>query len=223
MFDAGNNLPCHTSGNDSSDAATAAADDNWRVAIAWGRSLVSLAYEATTKSSPPPSPSSLISSPSSPRSHTQRYPPRSPLAAIAAMRMPGTAHSRASAQELLTYAADQFARGIFHMPHSLPHAARPQELFTLASEVLAVAERLDDAEARRRWATWADAVFHQMHMEADVDAWRARIAVARGRCWLAVGSARADEMEDALERDDMRVLQSKEAEDSRAALVMGEF
>ncbi|KAI0249667.1 hypothetical protein BJV78DRAFT_1129183 [Lactifluus subvellereus] len=216
VFDAGNNLPCHTGGNDSSDSA---ADDDWRVAIAWGRSLVSLAYEAT-KSSPPPSPSPLAHSPSSPRSHTQRYPPRSPLATIAALRMPGTAHSRASAQELLTYAADQFARGIFHMPHSLPHAARPHELFTLASEVLAVAERLDDAEARRRWATWADAVFHQMHIEADVDAWRARIAVARGRCWLAAGSARADEMEDALERDDVRVLQSKEAEDSRAALVM---
>jgi hypothetical protein len=219
VFSAGDNLPCHTSGNDSSD--TPAAADDWRVAITWGRTLVSLAYEAT-KSSPPPSPSSLFPpSPSSPRSQTQRYPPRSPLAAIAALRIPGIAHSRTSASELLTQAADQFARGIFHMPHCLPCASRPQELFTLASEVLAVAERLDDAEARRRWATWADTLFHQMHMEADVDAWRARIGVARGRCLLVIGSARADEMEDALERGDVRVLQSKDAEDARAALAMG--
>jgi hypothetical protein len=143
------------------------------------------------------------------------------------------AHSRASASELLTHAADQFARGIFHMPHHAAHgriddddddsstSCRPRELFTIGSEVLAVAERLNDVEARRRWATWADAVFHQMHMEADVDAWRARIGVARGRCWLVMGSVRADEMEDALERGDVGVLQSKEADDARAALAMG--
>jgi uncharacterized protein YjlB len=96
-------------------------------------------------------------------------------------------------------------------------------LFTLASEVLAVAERLDDAETRRRWAGWADAVFLQMHMEADVDAWRARVGVARGRCWLVIGSAHADEMEDALERGDSSVLLSKDAEDARAGLSSGEF
>ena len=217
VFDAGDNLPSHAISTDPCDD-TAGVDD-WRVAIAWGRTLVSLAYEAT-KSSPPPSPAS----PSSPRSPlTQRYQPRSPLAAIATLRMPGIAHSRSSATELLTHAADQFSRGIFHMPHNLPCSSRPQELFTLASEVLAVAERLDNVDTRRRWATWADAVFHQMHMEADVDTWRARICVARGRCWLAIGSARAEEMEDALERGDMCVLQSKEAEDARAVLVMGGF
>src|SRR6266566_4906625 len=150
------------------------------------------------------------------------------------IRPPGLSHAaRASASELLTLAADQFSRGIFHMPHNnhQPHhhhhpnnnnrssnnrislsspcsssspsspssseaaateaaaAQRPHILYTLSSEVLAVAERLDVAEARRRWAGWADAVFLQMHMEADVDAWRARLGVARGRCWLVIGSA----------------------------------
>lgn len=96
-------------------------------------------------------------------------------------------------------------------------------LFSIASDVLGVAERLGDAEARRRWAKWADEVFLQMHMEADVDAWRARVGVARGRCWLVVGSARVDEMEDKLERGDGSVLLSKEAEDARAGLSTGEF
>jgi hypothetical protein len=164
-------------------------------------------------------------------------------------RTPALLHAtRASAPELLTLAADQFSRGIFHMPHNnnpQPHpnnnstdtlspppssspsssgaAARRQNvLFSIASEVLGVAERLGDAEARRRWAKWADEVFLQMHMEADVDAWRARVGVARGRCWLVVGSARVDEMEDKLERGDGSVLLSKEAEDARAGLSTGE-
>jgi len=102
-------------------------------------------------------------------------------------------------------------------------ARRLHVLFTLSSEVLAVAERLDDADARRRWAGWADAVFLQMHMEADVDNWRARVGVARGRCWLVIGSARADEMEDTLERGDSSVLLGKEAEDAKASLSTGEL
>jgi hypothetical protein len=100
---------------------------------------------------------------------------------------------------------------------------RPHVLFTLASEVLAVAERLEDAGPRARWAAWADAVFLQMHIEADVDAWRAPLGAARGRCWLVMGSARADEMEDALERGQVGVLGSKEAEEARAGLGTGEF
>ena len=151
------------------------------------------------------------------------------------MHTPGFSH--ASPHELLTLAADQFSRGIFHMPHTpgsqscarartwapppLFAFSRPAELFTLASEVLLVAERLDGAEERRKWAAWADALFHQMHMEADVDTWRARVVSARGRCSLAIGSAHADELEDALERGDRGVLSSKEAEEARTALVAG--
>ncbi|KAH9986683.1 hypothetical protein BJV74DRAFT_844344 [Russula compacta] len=259
VFDAGENLPCQTSGgNNHHNNADGADDDdsekvnnNWRVAIVWGRTLVSLAYNATkqqhTRSSPSPSSSPLSatgmtttarrrSSPSSrvPPSPPPRYSPRSPLAAITALRTAGLAHhgrAAASAPELLTLAADQFSRGIFHMPHTTrmhtpddtTRCPRAHVLFTLASDVLAVAERLDDAELSRRWAAWADAVFQQMHMEGvDVadDAWRVRVAVARGRCWLVVGSARVEELEDALEREDLRVLMSKKAEDARAGFTM---
>jgi hypothetical protein len=208
VFDASDNLPSHTDG-----ATLTSPDhpDDWRMPIAWGRTLVALAHHLTkTKAGGPRSPPS----PSSPVSPSlQRFAQRSPLAAIAAMHTSGFAHPM-HAHELLTLAADQFSRGIFHMPHT---PSRQSELFTLASEVLLVAGRLDRAEERRRWAAWADAVFNQMHMEADVDAWRTRVVVARGRCSLAIGSARADELEDALERGDRRVLSSKEAEEARTA------
>jgi hypothetical protein len=255
VFNAGDNLPCQTNGKDVSSDATSA--DDWRVAIAWGRTLVALAYEATKQQSTPPSPATarpLTPRAQQPRPHNitlpppARFHPRSPLAAITALRSAGgLAHTRATPPELLTLAADQFARGIFHMPHaptpptptSTPTSThththmrtdthvrgaplRPHVLFTLASEVLAVAERLEDAGPRARWAAWADAVFLQMHIEADVDAWRAPLGAARGRCWLVMGSARADEMEDALERGQVGVLGSKEAEEARAGLGTGE-
>jgi len=169
-----------------------------------------------------------------------RYHPRSPLAAITALRTVGGAggslvHMRATASELLTLASDQFTRGIFHMPHSptpttttrAAHAAPPrrrqQVLYTLATEVLVVAERLENVAARARWAAWADALLLQMHMEADVDAWRVRVGAVRGRCWLVIGGARADEMEDALERGEVSVLASKEAEEARTGLNTGEY
>ncbi|KAI9440878.1 hypothetical protein H4582DRAFT_1811523, partial [Lactarius indigo] len=237
VFDASDNLPSHTTG----DSFTNDHPDDWRLAIAWGRTLVALAYDLTKSNGAPHPPSPT--SPSSPLSPShQRFAQRSPLTTIAAMRTPGFAlPTHASAHEILTLAADQFSRGIFHMPHTPPgtpshsHAprvrawgspplpslcsfSRPSELFTLASEVLLVAERLDGAEDRRRWAAWADAIFHQMHMEADVDTWRARIVSAAGRCWLAIGSAHAEELEDALERGDRGVLGSKDAEEARTAL-----
>ena len=229
VFDAGDNLPSHTVGDSFN---TSDHPDDWRMAIAWGRTHVALAHHLTKSKGRPPSPLPPPS-PSSPLSpSSQRFAQRSPLAAIAAMHTPSFAHpGNASAHELLTLAADQFSRGIFHMPHTPPPPSSPSsfgfsrqsELFTLASEVLLVAERLDGAEERRKWAAWADAVFNQMHMEADVDTWRARVFAARGRCSLAIGSARADELEDALERCDRRVLGSKEAEEARTALATGVY
>ncbi len=91
-------------------------------------------------------------------------------------------------------------------PGAAAEAQHPHILYTLVSEFLAAAEHLDDAEARRRWARWANAVFLQMHMEADVDAWRVRVGVARGQCWLVIGSAHVDEMEDELECGDASVV-----------------
>ena len=118
-------------------------------------------------------------------------------------------------------AADQFSRGIFHMPRHSPTTQtqtqrmppRPHVLYTLASEVLAVSERLEDSGARARWAAWADTILSQMDMEAkaDVHVWQARLGAARGRCWLVIGCARGE------------VGVSKGTDEARAGLNTGEF
>lgn len=99
--------------------------------------------------------------------------------------------------------------------------SRPRELFTVATEVLSVAERLASAAHREHWAMQADSVFNQMKMEADMVEWRMAVNAARGRCWLVIGEARAEDMEDALERGDVSVLESIEADEARDALAMG--
>lgn len=101
--------------------------------------------------------------------------------------------------------------------------SRPKELFMIASEVLGVAERLSKASQREYWAAQADSVFNQMKMEADMSEWRMAVNAARGRCWLVVGEARAEEMEDKLEKGEMEVLHTAEAEEAREGLAMGMF
>lgn len=101
--------------------------------------------------------------------------------------------------------------------------SRPKELFTVATEVLSVAERLTKASHREYWATQADSVFNQMKMEADMGEWRMAVNAARGRCWLIVGEARAEEMENALEMGDLSVLQTAEADEAREGLAMGGY
>jgi len=103
------------------------------------------------------------------------------------------------------------------------HFSRTKELFTIASAVLGVAERPGNGAERQDWASWADSVFGQMEMEADMDVWRGSITRARGRCWVVVGSARAKVLEAALERGEMDVLFSEAAQDARDALTMGEY
>ncbi|KAI0737278.1 hypothetical protein C8Q80DRAFT_325463 [Daedaleopsis nitida] len=98
--------------------------------------------------------------------------------------------------------------------------SRPKELFTIASEVLGVAERLSSGTQRQYWASWADSVFNQMKNEADMDAWRGPILCARGRCWLVMGSAPVEDMESLLEAGDTEVLHSAEAEEAREGLAM---
>lgn len=103
--------------------------------------------------------------------------------------------------------------------------SRPRELYTIASDVLLVAEKLDTPSERHYWANWADSVFGLMKMEADRNAWCSLILRSRGRCRLIVGSAYADEMETALERGEMDVLKSEEAEEAREdlSLAIGYF
>ncbi|KAF8634642.1 hypothetical protein AX15_000787 [Amanita polypyramis BW_CC] len=96
--------------------------------------------------------------------------------------------------------------------------SRLRELFTIASEVLFVAEKLDVPSERHYWANWADSVLGQVKVEADRNAWRSLIPRSRGRCRLIVGSAYIDEIEDALERGEMDILKSEEAEEAREDL-----
>ena len=103
-----------------------------------------------------------------------------------------------------------------------PEFSRPRELFTIASEVLGVAERLPDGSQRAYWAGWADSVFTQMEMEAahGHEAWRAPVTAARGRCWLVMGSAHSEELEAALEAGKVEVLDSADAREARDGLAM---
>jgi hypothetical protein len=100
--------------------------------------------------------------------------------------------------------------------------SRAKELYTIALEVFVLAEKLEVASERATWASWADSVFSQMKMEADMDAWRASITSARGRCHLIVGSALAETVEAILagegeENED--VWDCEDARDARDALV----
>ncbi|KAI0682297.1 hypothetical protein BC835DRAFT_1400880 [Cytidiella melzeri] len=99
--------------------------------------------------------------------------------------------------------------------------SRPKELFTIGSDVLGVAERMEKAAQREYWAVQADSVFNQMKMEAaHMGEWRMAVNMARGRCWLVVGEARAEEMERRLEDGDESVLRGTEAEEARESLAM---
>ena len=99
---------------------------------------------------------------------------------------------------------------------------RPRVLYTIASDVMSVAERMPDAAAREYWANWSDIVFKQMEMESDVRAWVYATAVGRGRCWLIIGAARSEALEGSLESIGEAVLQSDVAADAREALHKGE-
>lgn len=98
--------------------------------------------------------------------------------------------------------------------------SRAKELYTIGSEVLLLAEKLDAPSERCHWARWADGVFSQMRMESNSseDAWKVPLTIARGRSNLVLGSALAEEMDDELERGEMEVLEQPEAEDARDAL-----
>ncbi|KAJ6539137.1 hypothetical protein B0H19DRAFT_1177330 [Mycena capillaripes] len=210
-----------------------AALDDWRMAIVWGRTLLAVADEALSlalqrerSTDPVPSPPPEPKWPS---------PAASPFAAIAMRRPPASRRitlATAAPHELLLLAMDQFTRGIFHMPHPAHSAddtpadatrpfSRATELFTIAREVLALAERLLDPEERTRWATWADTVLQQMDMEGDTTRteWRGPVARARGRCWLIVGTAGMEDIEAKAEEHGWdEVLDTEEANEARESL-----
>ncbi|KAJ7471521.1 hypothetical protein B0H11DRAFT_1812266 [Mycena galericulata] len=228
VFETGENLPSRTSGRGCE------APEDWRMAIVWGRTLLCIADEALTLASdptaPPPPPETKWPSPAA-----------SPFAAIA-MRRPPTSRrislATAVPHDLLLLAMDQFTRGIFQMPHPAHDEAaadaqarpfsRAKELFTIAREVLALAERLPVPGERMRWATWADSVLNQMDMEGDTARaeWRGPVTRTRGRCWLVAGTARMEDIEALAEErgwgegeGEDSVLDSEDAEEAREGLV----
>lgn len=175
------------------------------------------------------------------------WPSDSPFALIAARRPPSSYRpslDSTTPHELLQLAQDQFYRGIFHMPHQrgmrnqqptsissdMPSSkagqplastfSRTKELYTIGSEVLLLAEKLDIPSERFQWAGWADGIFSQMKMESisAEQSWKTLITSARGRSCLVMGSARAEEMDSALENGDLSVLKTEEADEARAAL-----
>ncbi|KAK7039274.1 hypothetical protein VNI00_010179 [Paramarasmius palmivorus] len=229
VFETGENLPSRTHG------LGCDAPEDWRMAIVWGRTLVCLADEAITRQSTSDStddtPTPLWKE-SGPAPGTAG--PDTPFTIIAQRRPPITGRmslSTATPNDLMKLAMDQFSRGIFHMPHgssasgSETSFSRAKELYTIASEVLVVAEKLSLAEERRYWAAWADSVFDQMQMglqlELSQGAWKGRINRARGECLLIVGSALAEEIEDDLEKGGeaaASALESEEAVEAREVL-----
>jgi hypothetical protein len=122
--------------------------------------------------------------------------------------------------------------------------SRAKELFTIASEVLLLADKLSLPSERQRWASWADSVFNQMKMELEgggssrvgvgggvklgsMEEWRRGIYRMRGQAMLIMGTARAEEYEEALEKlseggeeaqKALELLKGEDAEDAREAL-----
>ncbi|KAJ7626329.1 hypothetical protein DFH06DRAFT_1007538 [Mycena polygramma] len=220
VFESGECLPSRVSGRGCE------AQEDWRMAVIWGRTLLCVADAALTlqRLTPPVAPEPKWSPP-----------PSSPFAAIAMRRPPASRRTdlaSAAPHDLFVVAVDHFSRGIFHMPHALCEAAagavpvpfnRASELFTIAREVLALAERLPDPIDRMRWAAWAEGVLQQIQVQTPV------VARARGRCWLVVGTSRVEDIEAMAEArgwgdssaeggEDSSVLDSEEAEEAREGL-----
>lgn len=107
-----------------------------------------------------------------------------------------------------------------HHYSPIPPKSRATHLYTIAAEVVHVAEKLALPSERKIWATWADSVLNQMRMEVDMDRWRTAILRERGRCWLIVGSALAETAEQELEAhadDAMRISAALAMDDTQEA------
>ncbi|KAF9068386.1 hypothetical protein BDP27DRAFT_1421923 [Rhodocollybia butyracea] len=234
VFETGENLPTLTSGR------SGHLPEDWRMAIVWGRTLVCVADDtiarsrnATDTTTPKPPVGPFFA-------EEPNWPPQSPFSIIVQRRPPVTHRMsliNSSPNDILKLAMDQFSRGIFHMPHPshavaplgkpplsggapspLDSFSRAKELFTIASEVLLVAEKLDVPSERKYWASFSNEIFSQMKMEADVEAWRGPINRARGQCCLIVGTAHAEEFEEAIESGNENILRSEDADEAREAL-----
>ena len=88
---------------------------------------------------------------------------------------------------------------------------RPQEIYTMASEMLLVAENSETPIGRFRWARWADGVVSRVTIEPDMNP--LKFLDLRAKCNFAMGSAKMEEL--LADWDYPNVLDTDDAEDGR--------
>ena len=182
------------------------------MSVAWGYALVSLAKAVQTralvaKNLPPSDMPLLVEEP--------KWPLNSPFHPNMSKRPPLTRRlqlQRASAQDLLLLARDHLYRGMLYMPRSgwspaglfseaivsLPigeilASTVTQEFLKMSALILGVAERFEEPPERQRWAQFADMVLNAVKSVED-KRWKASILLARGKCKLAAGLAKMQEL-----------------------------
>ena len=101
---------------------------------------------------------------------------------------------------------------------------RPQEIYTMASEMLFVAENSETPSGRLRCARWADSVISNVKIAPNMNP--QKFLDLRARCNLAMGSAKMEEL--LANWDYPSVLDTDDAEDGRvyynnAATFLGEL
>ncbi|KIJ65437.1 hypothetical protein HYDPIDRAFT_27444 [Hydnomerulius pinastri MD-312] len=184
VFETGYNLPGRTSGAYS-------LGEDWLLATSGSRALLAVIGLLLAGERSQHSAMNLFMS-------NCKWPANSPLGTIAAQRPPAThrmALSLMSPNELMLVAADQFLRGILHMPHNhtayFPHFSRANELLTIATEVLEVVEQFPLASERQHWASWAQSILNLIKPEMATEAQLELCQLARNRCRSLVGSHKA--------------------------------
>ena len=88
---------------------------------------------------------------------------------------------------------------------------RPQEIYTMASEVLLVAENSETPGGRLRWARWADGVIGRLTIEPNMKP--EKFLDLRAKCNLTMGTAKMEEL--LADWDYPNVLHTDDAEDGR--------
>ena len=88
---------------------------------------------------------------------------------------------------------------------------RPQEIYTMASEMFLVAENSETPRGRLRWARWADGVIGRVAIEPNMNP--QRFLDLRAKCNLTMGSAKMEEL--LADWDYPTVLDTDDAEDGR--------
>jgi len=88
---------------------------------------------------------------------------------------------------------------------------RPQEIYTMASEMLLVAENSETPSGRLRWARWAEGVIGRVTIEPNMKPHK--FLDLRAKCNLTMGTAKMEEL--MADRDYPNVLHTDDAEDGR--------